>query len=404
MEFKVKWENLDQESKQKDVSRAKVVTLSLGDKKIRSPSRGIKVSKTTSDFQLWNEITKNILPPLGLAFIHRGMETRTLKNISTTNGKFNKKVREASEILGRIDDEIIKIIYPRIPKSQSAGIVLKEKEIKANLDFLNLTKGNDANILPLTPTKELIDNIAEVEKGISAVYSTTDKGKQKPLVGYIPGFEDPNHAERLIEMYLRLDDVSVNTFVIDFNNGRRERTANVVIRRLLGAQKKEGLGDFYVHAVNVLKDVYKRKPFSPFYDLPLVTEGIDSFHNNLIAAGPPKQKANQSIADYNKSKKFPIQSQYGSFNFEELRKHDLLQEICECPACEKKSLEDLFSNQNSGLFEKMIAVHRIHLVLQEEEEQRRIITEKKSLVDYLRSKPMATSQVDGIMSILKERV
>ena len=241
MEFEVKWEVEDQESKEKDVSRAKTISLGLGEKKVDSPSRGIKISNETSDFQLWNEMTGGILYPRGLAFMHMGVYPKTLENLAKSNGKFNEKVVEASTRLGVIDDRAIKVIFPRIPKTQGLNIKITEDNIVAALDFLNKANGNDANILPLPPTGNLINNISSVTKGIQNVYTTLDKSKRKPLIGYIPAFDDPGNARKVLEMYLGLEN-KINVFVIDFANGRNGSYCQRLDKKTYTGKKEGGVG------------------------------------------------------------------------------------------------------------------------------------------------------------------
>jgi hypothetical protein len=404
MEFKVKWVNLDQESRGKERSRAKSSVLSLGtsgNKRVQSPSRGIKISQGVSDFELWNKVTKNILPPEGLALMHRMVQKETLRNISQTNGEFNRLVSSASAALKEVDDRSIRAIYPRIPQTESNRVRMTATNVKAFLDFLNLADGNDANILPLPPTKTLISRLPEIKKGVDEVYETESKSKSKPLFGYIPALENPNQAEAIVNMYLNLE-VAVNAFIIDFNNGRRDRTANVVIRRLIQANKTEGLGDYYVHAVDVPKNVSSRAMATPFYDLPLVVEGIDSFHNLLFGGGSSqKPKKGQSVVDVNKGKKYAVQSQYGSYTFEGLRKRGLLNETCHCKACQGRSLEEMFCTPDTRTFRDTLTVHRIFVNLEETEEQKRTMNERRSLLDYLRQKPMAKSQIADLMTMIK---
>ena len=400
MEFKVKWGFLDQQSKEKDTSRAKVTTLSLGGKEVKSPSRGIKISKSTTDFALWNKVTGGIMPPQGLGFMHMGVVPETVKNITQTNGKFNEKVSESSEMLKSIDSRTIKIIYPRIPKSIGNKISITEENVTAFLDFLNTAAGNDANLLPLPPTEHTLANTKLIKKGIETVYNSTDRGKRKPLLGYVPAFDDPGAAKKILELYLGLD-LDVNVFVIDFAHGKKDRTANELIRRLMDANLKGDLGDYYVHAVNVPKDCNSKASATPFYDLPLATEGIDSFHNLLYGGGGNQPAKGQSVVDFNKTKKYSLQSQYGSYNFAELFTRGLLKGPCDCPVCKGEKIESLFGMKDYTLFQEKLMVHRIHLALQEVEEQRRIMEDGTSLLDYLRERPMARLQVGNIMDVMK---
>lgn len=407
MNFRVKWENLDQDSKEKDRSRAKSSTVTLGtsgDKRIESPSKGIKVSKSASDFDLWHKVTNGVLPPQGFAFMHMRTTSDTLKNINESNGKFNRLVSEASAVLRGVNDKSVRVIYPRIPMTEAYNVRLTEKKVTAFFDFLNAASGNDANILPLPPTQLLIDSIPDVRKGIEEAYSTTGKtGKMnhKPLMGYIPAFENPNHAEKLVDMYLGLSQ-EVNTFVIDFSNGKRDRTTNVIIRRLDKAQKDEGLGDYYIHAVDVPKDRNSRDIATPFYDLPLVASGIDSFHNLLFGGGSSKGPgAGETVLAINKKKKYALQSQYGSYTYKGLVESHLLEEECNCPVCKGSKLEDLFKTGSHSRFLDMLYVHRIHLAMQEAEEQKRVMNDRRSVLDYLRQKPMAKVQVNDIMTAIR---
>ncbi len=401
-EFRVRWEDLDQQSKLKERSRGRACTLSIGtsgEKVVESPSRGIKVNPSNSDFSLWNKVTNGLLYPKGLAFMHMRVQHETLRNIADSNGEFNRKVSSTSSLLQNVDEKAIRAVYPRIPATESGNVRVTERNITAFLDFLNKATGNDANMLPLPPTVTLMNRLDEVKKGINRVYTTDSKSKFKPLFGYVPAFDNPRHAERVVNMYLGLD-VPVKAFVIDFGNGKKDSTANVVIRRLEEARKKEGLGDYYVHAVDVPKE-HSRTEATAFYDLPLVIEGIDSFHNNLIIGGPSEPESGQSVVEFNKGKKFPLQSQYGSFTFKELDRRHLLGELCDCPVCRERGLDELFKISDHKLFQDTVAAHRIHVNLQETEEQRRVMSERGSLLDYLVQKPMAKSQVASIMTMIR---
>lgn len=401
MKIDVKWKDIDQESKQKDKSRAKITELTIGNKSITSPSRGIKIFKGTSDFALWNNVTGGLLNPKAIGLIHMGVKPETINNLTESNGKFNKKITEINSRLRMIDDKVIKMIYPRISNKDANKIPIKQETTRATIHFLNKAEGNEANIIPLAPTHKTVENFDGVIKsGIEDTYFTLSK--PKPLVGYIPNFENPLDASALAEKYVNLD-IEVRMFFIDFANGKRYRTVLEVVDKLYTLHKRGDLEDFYIHGVNVPKD-YDKTSATPFYDLTLPIEGIDSFNDILFPIYPAKLKSEKGVGDYIKSKRYSVASEYGSFSFAELKDRNLLGEQCNCPVCKNITIEKLYKTQDYLLFGKKLNVHRIHLEMVELEEHGDIIKENNSLIDYLRSKPMVQPHVDRITQSLKGKI
>lgn len=394
MTLKVEWKEEDQESKQKDRSRAKITELKVGNKMVMSPLRGAKVFKSTSDFSSWLDVTGKLLYPKTIAMMHMGVYPETVENLTVSNGKFNGKVTDFSSYLGTIDNTAIKMVYPRISLKRATEIPLTRETLRAFLQYLNTVEGNDANILPLPPLQRTIQKFDTVIKGaIEDSYPSFATGK--PLVGYIPGFDNPLHAAELAEKYVSLDQ-DVSMFIIDFATTKRHRTAFEVISRLYDLRKKEEIGDFYIHAVNVPKDT-RRGAVSPFYDLTLPVEGIDSFVDIVFPIGGGKPGKGETPLDYNKRKRYSLASQYGSFSYAELKARKLIDEICNGPVCKGANLETLYKTKDYKRFAKILSTHRLFLEMFELDEFGKTMRESSSILDYIRERPMAEPVVNELM-------
>ncbi|MFQ5885392.1 MAG: hypothetical protein ACE5IO_09880 [Thermoplasmata archaeon] len=345
----VHWKHTDSES------LGRVSILEVGSKSLTLPTRGASASGgLTSEEKIVDRYAREIHPLQELWVVYRGINVTSIRNIETSNGKFNDLRRGVQKVLEVIPKDSIRMLYLRIPKiCEVHGTKIRmehisERQAEALFDFITQF-GTDIIILPIPPLIQEADLFRRIVD--TYLESAETFSEARPLMGYIPNVDNPVLAGEMAAYYY---ENGIRVFGIDFGGGHPRRTVTTVVRAL------RQLGEeYYLHAFNVNPSKPSQRDVTNIMDLLVHTYGFDSFSN----VGWGRGGGGLSESELRERVRFPMIEDYGSYRYVALKK--LLKEKemndteCECPVCRNETITDLYEENNLKDLRYKVKVHRI---------------------------------------------
>jgi hypothetical protein len=390
-------------------SLARTGEIGIGNKKLRFPLRATSVGKTTSEFEEVRGATGTSPPTKTVTTYYTRLNKTSIDILTTTNGRFTARKREANEALSRVSENAVRIVYARIPKTEknAAGkhVVLVNKltmdEAKAIFDFLNGIANNDVLLFPVPPSIETAEDMVPILNAWKERIETF--GTRKEMMAYVPSVSNPILARKILEKYLG-SGLDFNMFAVDFANGHAERTVMETISTLFNHKKAKQIGDFYVHGLNSRHFYNTDNISAAIEDMFSHIMGFDSFNNVQYAAGGdnPTSETPQEIVfqDYNRKIRYWYEGDYGGHQFDEAIPRAKKQE-CRCPVCANHDINEIYTEFGHDLAYKLLRSHHVFSELVGEKKQTECI--KAGTLDrYLYQKDIPNRS--GLASLVQKNI